>query len=68
MCEYCEGVEGKPLFSDGNFEIVIEPYSRCLRIGHSCGICGVWSCCRVSIYVCPKCGRDLKEILRCEQL
>lgn len=60
MCEYCEGVEGKPLSSDANFKVTVEPYYSRLRIEHGCGFCDSWSFRHVDIDVCPKCGRDLR--------
>ena len=60
MCEYCEGVEGKPLSSDANFKVTVEPYYSSLRREHGCGFCDSWSFRHVDIDVCPKCGRDLR--------
>lgn len=61
MCEHCDGVEGKPMLSDSNFEAVIEPYHGRLRVDHGCETCGLWSCRYVQINFCPMCGRDLRE-------
>ena len=36
MCEYCEGVEGKPLASGTYFVAVIEPYHCRMRFDHCC--------------------------------
>lgn len=54
MCEYCEGVEGKPLSSDANFKVTVEPYYSRLRIEHGCGFCDSWSFRHVDIDVLPQ--------------
>lgn len=60
MCEYCEGVEGKPLESGTYFVAVIEPYHCRLRVDHCCDFCGICLRDYVPVNHCPMCGRDLR--------
>lgn len=60
MCEYCDGVEGKPLVSGTYFVAVIEPYYCLLRVDHCCDSCGICLRDYVPVNHCPMCGRDLR--------
>lgn len=62
MCEYCEGVEGKPLPSDNPFiDAIIKPYLGMMEIDYRCARCGADSLGYVRIGYCPMCGRELGE-------
>ena len=62
MCEYCEGVEGKPLPSDNSFiDAIVKPHLGMTEIDCRCARCDAHSLCYARTDFCPMCGRDLRE-------